>query len=352
MRAMICVVFVAFRASCDAFLSPSFRSSISASRPFKLNIVRMSIQSPPESPPESEALSAMELLAKGDSDPLVKSLGEEVKSITGAGLDSLMNPAKVINLEREILGLQGQLSELEQLEEDNKMTSEDEELMNEVRRLIDEKSAVSFREKRMVMKGWLRTVFRFQAAFCAVLSLLLVYDAVPFVGPQELYVRVLGYWSWWLFTIPSLRSIKPLSKQEKLALDIAFLATLVSSVSTPFFTKDLPTIWWVDAAVVSLSYAAGFTLSGQSSALESLLTEQEEEEAAAEAATWQEGGVKAPTMAGSFGDSLLRAVKFAGKALDVGAGRERGVRGEEATLLEKQLQQRLEQKAREKEAEK
>mmetsp|Transcript_28203 Transcript_28203/g.90182 ORF Transcript_28203/g.90182 Transcript_28203/m.90182 type:complete len:196 (-) Transcript_28203:460-1047(-) len=187
----------------------------------------------------------------------------------------------------------------------------------------------------MVMKGWLRNVFRGQAVLCAFVGALLVYDAVPFFPNQELYIRVLGYWSWWLFTVPSLRSIKPLAKEEKTALDIAFLATLVASVATPIFTKDLPTIWWVDFAVVAASYAYGYTL-GKGSALEAAIEETDGE---------SDFDSRPPTTGGAFGESLFRAAKFAGKALDVGGGQERGVRSEEATALEKRLEEAIERKA-------
>ena len=74
----------------------------------------------------------------------------------------------------------------------------------------------------------------------------------------DLSIRVLGFWSWWLFTVPSLRSIKPLPAPEKKALDAAFLATLVASLAAPALTKDPGAIWWVDALVVGACYAYGY----------------------------------------------------------------------------------------------
>ena len=285
--------------------------------------------------PSAEPVSAIELLSRGESDPFVAELTDEVRQITGgAGLDSLMNPAKVVNLERELIALRAQQEELEALDS---RSADDEELLENIRVLIDEKEATSYREKRMVMKGWLRSVFRGQALLCAAASLLLVYDAVPVFGHQELYVRVLGYWSWWLFTIPSLRSIKPLSKEEKTALDVAFFATLVASVATPTFTKDLPTIWWVDFAVVAASYAYGFTL-GKGSALEAAVESADAD---------SDFDSRPPTVGGAFGESLWRAGKFVTKALDVGGGQERGVRSEEATALEKSIAAGIEARAQE-----
>ena len=62
------------------------------------------------------------------------------------------------------------------------------------------------------------------------------YDAVPFFPDVDLSVRVLGFWFVWLFTVPSLRARKP-GEAEKVALNIAFLATPVVSFVMPFVTK-------------------------------------------------------------------------------------------------------------------
>lgn len=62
------------------------------------------------------------------------------------------------------------------------------------------------------------------------------YDAVPFFENVDISVRVLGFWFIWLFTVPSLRARKP-GAEEKVALNIAFLATPVVSFAMPFITK-------------------------------------------------------------------------------------------------------------------
>lgn len=72
---------------------------------------------------------------------------------------------------------------------------------------------------------WLIRVFSEQA-----------YDAVPGFPNVDLSVRVLGFWFVWLFTVPSLRARKP-GEAEKVALNIAFLATPVISFAMPFITK-------------------------------------------------------------------------------------------------------------------
>ena len=239
----------------------------------------------------------------------------------GAGLDALLNPAKLINIERDLVDLRLRLE----------TDGETPELLAE----ISKKEAQAYVEKRAVMRDWLKSLFRGQAYGTVVISLLLCYDAVPFFPNLDLSVRVLGFWSWWLFIVPSLRSIKPLPRQEKTALDAAFLATLVVSLAAPFATKDPGAIWWIDAATVGLCYAYGYFLAPEETA-------GDDDEAF---------DAKAAGGAGAFGQSLWRASKFVFKALDVGSGIERGARSEKATGLEKALETAIESKARKKEKE-
>lgn len=66
--------------------------------------------------------------------------------------------------------------------------------------------------------------------------ILQAYDAVPGFPNVDISIRVLGFWFVWLFTVPSLRARKP-GEAEKVALNIAFLATPVVSFAMPFLTK-------------------------------------------------------------------------------------------------------------------
>lgn len=59
---------------------------------------------------------------------------------------------------------------------------------------------------------------------------------------RDISLQVLGYWFWWLFIVPSLRSRRP-KGQEKKALDIAFLGTPLISILAPSVTKDTGLIW-------------------------------------------------------------------------------------------------------------
>ena len=249
-------------------------------------------------------------------DPLVQRIAAEVAEINnGASMDALLNPAKLINVERELIELRAR--------RDAGDSSSD------LLKQIEKKESVAYVEKRAVMRDWLKTLFRGQAYVTIGISLLMVYDAVPFFSPLDLSVRVLGFWSWWLFTVPSLRSIKPLAAPEKKALDAAFLATLVGSLLAPFATKDPATIWWIDFGIVAACYGYGYV------APESAPDDDDDDLFDAKAA----GG------AGAFGQQLWRSAKWAGRALDFGAGQERGARSDEASAVEKALERTVSQKA-------
>eukprot|EP00540_Astrosyne_radiata_P022808 CAMPEP_0116863834 /NCGR_PEP_ID=MMETSP0418-20121206/24465_1 /TAXON_ID=1158023 /ORGANISM="Astrosyne radiata, Strain 13vi08-1A" /LENGTH=111 /DNA_ID=CAMNT_0004498945 /DNA_START=250 /DNA_END=585 /DNA_ORIENTATION=+ len=106
-------------------------------------------------------------------------------------------------------------------------------------------------------------------------------------------IRVLGFWFWWLFVIPSLRSRRP-TGAEKQALDIAFLGTPLVSFVAPAFTKDTGLIWAANFAVVAGSYGFAFLAGGGDSS--------------------------------SSDGNKPGWLKFIYKSLDFGGGRERGVR--------------------------
>ncbi|KAJ8603031.1 hypothetical protein CTAYLR_001590 [Chrysophaeum taylorii] len=265
-----------------------------------------------EPPPPRRLFSEPEVLTSDD--PLVQRVALEVAEATGgASLDALLNPAKLINVERELVELRGKRGAVR-----------DEALED----LIAKKEAVAYVEKRAVMRDWLKWLFRGQAYATVAVSLLCVYDAVPGLH-LDLSIQVLGFWSWWLFVVPSLRSIKPLRANEKRALDTAFYATLVASLAAPVATKDPAAIWWIDAATVGLCYAYGF--------LAPEPTSKEEDDDTFDA--------QASFGAGAFGQSLWRAARFATKALDFGTGIERGARSAEKTILERALEDAIEDKA-------
>jgi hypothetical protein len=184
-----------------------------------------------------------------------------------------MNPAKVVNLEREIVKLRKAPQ------------------TSQTRESIQEKEALLAVEKRTYMRSWLKQIFVGQAALSAVIAGLMAYDMVPFVHNLDLSIRVLGFWCIWLFTVPSLRARKPNNPAEKTALNYAFLATALTNLLMPFATKDPGTIYWANMGVLAACYAVGFTTGGD--------------------------------------DDLVNTpgwLKFVYKSLDFGSGQERGAR--------------------------
>ena len=74
---------------------------------------------------------------------------------------------------------------------------------------------------------------------------------VPLYADVPIAARAFGFWTMWLFTIPSLRAVKPLgypqwgvsAAQEKKALNLAFVLTPLTTIALPFATKDPAVIY-------------------------------------------------------------------------------------------------------------
>ena len=233
---------------------------------------------------------------------LIARIEAEVMAESGVGLDQLINPSKVVNLERDLLKLR---YELEQATS-NSNTDE----VKKVQDTIDKKQATLRVEKRAVMRGWLKNLFVIQSIIAGVISYGMVYNIVPGVE-LDLSLQVLGFWMWWLFIIPSLRARKP-SNEEKEALNIAFLASPILSLIMPTFTKDVTIIWWGNAIALLASY--GYAYLKPKNEIE-IVTSAE---------------VTSDSMTEEKGDddsqSLPKILLQAFKALDYGSGQERGAR--------------------------
>lgn len=217
---------------------------------------------------------------------LIQKIMDEVMTESGVELDQLINPGKVVNLERSLVKLKAELE-----------TCSDQSRIQEINEEIEKKEKTVFMEKRSVMRGWLKNLFVGQSVLAGAISLAMVYNAIP--GQDlPLPLRVLGFWSWWLFIIPSLRARKP-QYAEKEALNVAFLASPLVSIAMPTFTKDVGIIWWANLFTVAACYAWAFS---------------SEDQAVAEASGEEEKSV------------LPKVVSQALNALDYGSGKERGAR--------------------------
>ena len=246
--------------------------------------------------------------------PFVLSISDTITS--EGGLDNLLNPAKLVNLERKLVDLRLELMDEVGLErpggegEDlwvlvRSMTGSDcdvegfeSDVATALRGRLEETQRKIDAERRTVFRGWLKDIFLAQAVLSFLLSYFMAFEPGLLFGSfgwyndprlgMEVAVSALGFWWWWLFIIPSLRSRRPQGR-EKVSLDYAFLLTPLASLVAPAFTTDTGTIWLVDAAVTAGCYAVGYG-----------------------------GGLGEVGKGGAAG--------WVFKALDVGGGRERGVR--------------------------
>ncbi|KAJ8467110.1 hypothetical protein OPV22_029662 [Ensete ventricosum] len=66
--------------------------------------------------------------------------------------------------------------------------------------------------------------------------------------------RLMGMWSIWMFTIPSLRA-RDCSKNEKEALNYLFLLIPLLNILIPFFWKSFAVVWSADTIAFFLMYA-------------------------------------------------------------------------------------------------
>ncbi|XP_038988656.1 protein RESISTANCE TO PHYTOPHTHORA 1, chloroplastic isoform X2 [Phoenix dactylifera] len=66
--------------------------------------------------------------------------------------------------------------------------------------------------------------------------------------------RLMGMWSVWMFTIPSLRA-RDCSKNEKEALNYLFLLIPLLNVVIPFFWKSFSIVWSADTITFFVMYA-------------------------------------------------------------------------------------------------
>jgi len=190
-------------------------------------------------------------------------LKKEIRNDFGVELEDLLNPIKVVSLEKKILASEAKLASTSLSPED---------------RAAAETEIASFKtelakERRMVMMDGLKLVFRGQALLSIFIGGALAFDKMPFFPDVPIAARAFGFWTMWLFTIPSLRAVKPLGypqlgitpAQEKKALNLAFVLTPFTTIALPFATKDPGIIFSVNTAVVAACYALYIALGAQDS---------------------------------------------------------------------------------------
>ena len=98
--------------------------------------------------------------AEGNVEPeLVARVQQEVRDLMGVELEDLLNPSKVVNLEREKIVKERELA-----------SCTDAEVRAELEARLEKIDGDLFREKRTVFQGWLKALFISQSVISLVLS--------------------------------------------------------------------------------------------------------------------------------------------------------------------------------------
>ena len=123
-------------------------------------------------------------------DPFVQRINSEILQEMGVPLDELLNPATVVNLERDLYSLRYDLAVttgLGDIEVGGLTTAEcdgggqSEEIEN-IRKSIDKKEKKLFVERRSVFRGWLKNVFLGQAVLSLVVSFIMASNPAILFG--------------------------------------------------------------------------------------------------------------------------------------------------------------------------
>lgn len=109
----------------------------------------------------------------------------------------------------------------------------------------------------------LYTVFEVQAWLALVVGGALSFNLL-FPSNEPDIARLIGMWSIWMFTIPSLRA-RECTAAEKDALNILFLAIPLLNVLLPFVWKSFPFIFTSDCVLMAAIYAWKGLLPGMAS---------------------------------------------------------------------------------------
>ncbi|KAI5069406.1 hypothetical protein GOP47_0015707 [Adiantum capillus-veneris] len=99
----------------------------------------------------------------------------------------------------------------------------------------------------------LYTVFEVQGYVSMAFGGLLSYNLIFPSSDPDIW-RLMGMWSVWMFTIPSLRA-RDCSSKEKDALNYLFLGIPLINVLLPLFWKSFAAVWTADVVAFFVTYA-------------------------------------------------------------------------------------------------
>jgi len=99
----------------------------------------------------------------------------------------------------------------------------------------------------------LYTIFEVQGYVSMLLGGALSFNLVFPSNEPDIW-RLMGMWSIWMFTIPSLRA-RDCSNKEKEVLNYLFLLIPLINVIIPFFVKSFAVVWSADTVAFFVMYA-------------------------------------------------------------------------------------------------
>ncbi|CAN0892711.1 Protein RESISTANCE TO PHYTOPHTHORA 1, chloroplastic [Linum grandiflorum] len=99
----------------------------------------------------------------------------------------------------------------------------------------------------------LYNVFEIQAYVSMLIGGALSFNLIFPSNEPDLW-RLMGMWSIWMFTVPSLRA-RDCSKKEKEALNYLFILVPLINVLIPFFWKSFAVVWSADTVAFFAMYA-------------------------------------------------------------------------------------------------
>lgn len=113
--------------------------------------------------------------------------------------------------------------------------------------------ASTARKNPAVPGSALYTIFEVQAYASMLVGGVLSFNLLFPSNEPDIW-RLMGMWSIWMFTIPSLRA-RDCSNREKEALNYLFILVPLLNVIIPFFWKSFAVVWSADTVAFFLMYA-------------------------------------------------------------------------------------------------
>ena len=118
------------------------------------------------------------------------------------------------------------------------------------------------KKKNPAYKGSvLYTVFEVQAYLAVIVGGLLAFNVI-YPSDEPSIARLMGMWSLWMFTVPSLRA-RDCDAKEKDALNLLFVAMPLVNVLIPFVWKSFAGVFSADVLLMAVVYAQKGVFAGE-----------------------------------------------------------------------------------------